>query len=89
MSHLQKEFISDKTLLTWIMLCTFSSIGCMLITAVVVYIIYDCWIMYRHQLAGGTCNLDVNTPLVFFIPIVLGLIIGTVLTRKITKEDTA
>ena len=87
MSRQKKEFISDKTLLTWLFVTVIAGIGCLLITSVIVYAIYDCWIMYQHQLAGGVCSADLNMELVIAIPIVLGIVIGTILTRKIIKEE--
>ena len=87
MAGQRKEFIADKTLLTWLMASAFATIGCMLVTAVIIYMIYDCWIMCQHQLAGGSCGPDVNIPLVIAIPIVFGLVIGTVLTRKTIKDE--
>jgi H+/Cl- antiporter ClcA len=87
MTSQRKEFISDKTLLTWIMLCAVSTISCLLITAVIVYVIYDCWIMYQHQLAGGSCGPDVNIAVIIAIPIALGLLIGSLLTHRIIKAD--
>jgi hypothetical protein len=89
MSFLKKEIISEKTLLTWILSAAISTIVCLLITVFVVYLKYDCWLMYQHQLAGGTCDADINLEIVSAIPIVLGFIIGTILTIKITKSDSS
>ncbi len=89
MSFHKKEIISEKTLLTWIFYSVISTIACLLITAFVVYLKYDCWIMYQHQLAGGSCSPDLNQLLVFSIPAGLGLVIGTVLALKAGKDDGA
>jgi hypothetical protein len=43
--------------------------------------------MYQHQLAGGKCRADLNIELVIAIPVILGIVIGTVLTRKIIKDE--
>ena len=64
-----------------------TGISCLLITSVVVFAIYDCWIMYQHQLAGGRCSVDLNMELVIAIPVILGVIIGTILTRKIVNGE--
>ena len=64
MSFLKKEIISEKTLLIWIFSAAISGIACLLITVFVVYLKYDCWIMYQHQLAGGTCDADINLEIV-------------------------
>ena len=37
MAGQRKVFISDKTLLTWLMAGAFATIGCLLVTAVIVY----------------------------------------------------
>lgn len=89
MSRQKDEFISDKTLLIWLFLSVISSIACLLVTAVVVYVIYDCWIMYQHQLAGGVCDAGLSQGVVIAIPIVLGVIVSTVLTRKLIKADSS
>ena len=87
MSFLKKDLISDRTLLIWLFTTVITGIGFSLITAVVIYMMYDCWIMYQHQLAGGKCSADVNIELITAIPITLGVVVGTILTRKIIKDE--
>lgn len=89
MSRDKKEFLSDKTLLIWILLSAISSIFCSLVTDFIVYLVSGCWIMFQHQLAGGSCSAELNMGLIIPIPLVLGLIIGTVLTRRAVKTDSS
>lgn len=87
MSDKKKEIISDRALLVWVFTVSFASIVLLLLTAIIAYLIFDCWIMFQHQLAGGTCGPDVNVLIVISIPIVLGIFVGTLLTRKIIQGD--
>lgn len=89
MSTLRKEIISEQTLLAWLASSAFSTIVYILISAVVVYLTFDCWIMYQHQLAGGSCGPEVNMTFAIGIPVLLGLITGTVLARKISKKSNS
>lgn len=81
----RKEFISDTALLIWVFVSGICTIGCILISAFIHYLIYDCWIMYQHQLAGGNCSSAISIPVAIGIPVIAGLIIGTLITRKILK----
>ena len=87
MVRIRSTFISDKTLLVGIISVALCVIGFELTTAVVVYVLYDCWIMYQHQLAGRNCIDRININVIFMIPLVFGLISGILLTRKILKEE--
>jgi hypothetical protein len=87
MSGKKKEFISDRTLLIWIFTVTFTGIVLLLPTAIIAYFIFDCWIMFQHQLAGGRCGPDVNVLMILSIPMALGVLIGTLLTQKIIQEN--
>ena len=89
MSLFTKQIVSEKTLLTWLFMSVISSLVCELITVVIVYLIYGCWITYAHDLAGGECSADFNKTLVYAAPIVIGVIIGTLLTRKAIKDDSS
>lgn len=87
MSDKKKEFISDKTMLIWIMVSAVSTIIFLLITTFIAYLIFDCWIMFQHQLAGGSCGPGVNLLKIISIPVTLGFVTGALLTRKIVRED--
>ena len=87
MSVKKKEIISDRTLLIWMFTVTFTGIVFLLPTAIIAYFIFDCWIMFQHQLAGGKCEADVNVLMVLSIPIALGILIGTLITRKIIQVN--
>jgi len=87
MSLFTKQIISEKTLLIWLLMSVISSLVCELITVVIVYLFYGCWITFAHDLAGGKCSADFNQVIVYAAPVVIGVIIGTVLTRKVISTD--
>jgi hypothetical protein len=87
MNDKKRELISDRALLIWIFTVTFTGIVFLLATAIIAYFIFDCWIMFQHQLAGGSCEPDVNVLMILSIPMALGVLIGALLTRKIIQEN--
>ena len=82
MSKKRKEIISEKTVVIWLLSCVLISIICSMFDTIVIYFIYDCW-MFR-QVGTDSCSGKIPQ-FIFFIPSVIGLVVGTILTRKIVK----
>ena len=85
MSILKKKIISERTIIIWLGLTVASSIVCILIAGLFVYIIYDCWPIGRYQMNEGNCLLNVQPEILHFLPMIAGIILGTVLTRMLKK----
>jgi len=84
MSIFTKKVISDKALLLWTVLCAISSIVCVLVGGIIVYFIYNCWPIARVQM-GGVCISKIQPEYLQFLPFVIGIIVGTLLTIKFSK----
>lgn len=85
MSILKKEVISERIIMLWLGLTVASSIVCILIAGLFVYFIYDCWPIGRYQMNEGTCLSKVQPDILYFLPMIAGILIGTVLTRVMRK----
>jgi hypothetical protein len=81
----RKEFVSEATVFLWLALTVASSIVCMLVGAVLVYLTYDCWPIARQQLGGGICLSKIQPPILQFLPILAGIGLGTILTMVMKK----
>jgi hypothetical protein len=81
----RKEVFSEATVFLWLALTVASLIVCMLIGAVLIYLIYDCWPIARQQLGNGICLSKIQPPILQFLPIIAGIALGTVLTAVMKK----
>ena len=82
MSKLNENVISEKTLILWLFLSAISTIACMLVSAVVVFFVYDCWPIERYPTGEGLCLSRVKPPSLVFVPMIIGVLMGSLLTRK-------
>jgi len=87
MITLRNNFVTGSTLLLWVLMSAISTLGCLLIASATIYLNYDCWIMYQDQLTSGSCGPGYSQGFILSIAIVLGLIIGTFFTCKLTKQS--
>jgi hypothetical protein len=83
---LKKQIIDDKTLLLWLVLSVFSVIGFIVTGSIIVFIVYGCWPLHGFEIYGGGCLSRVASPYLYLLPCVLGVVVGTVLTKKITRK---
>jgi len=81
----RKEVVSEATVFLWLALTVASSIICMLIGAVLIYLIHDCWPIARQQLGDDICLSKIQPPILQFVPILTGIALGTVLTLVMKK----
>jgi hypothetical protein len=85
MAFFNKEIISEKTLLIWLICTVLSGIALMLVFSMIIYSIYGCWPLGGYR-AGGSCLSNLPHIFFYFLPSILGIIIGTLLTRKINRQ---
>jgi hypothetical protein len=85
MAFFNREIISEKTMLVWLICTVLSGIALMLVFSMIIYLIYGCWPVGGYR-AGGSCLSNLPHLSFYFLPSILGIIIGTLLTRKITRE---
>ena len=86
MTILRKQIVSEKTIILWLVLTVASSMACILIAGLLVYLIYDCWPIGRSLTGENACLSKIQPDILHFLPMILGILIGTVLTRIIIKR---
>ncbi len=86
MSFLTNKSVSDKTLMLWIVYSFASVLVCLLIAAIVILLTYDCWPIARYQFGSNVCIDKVSPSWLKFIPIAVGVVIGTVLTYRLKNN---
>lgn len=84
---LSKEIISEKTVLLWLVISSVTTGLCILLGGVVVYLIFDCWPIGNIFQKAGSCLGKVQPSMLQFLPLVIGIVIGTILTIKNSKQD--
>ncbi len=65
-------------------MCAIATIAGVLLGGVIVYFIYDCWPVTRIQF-GGLCLSKIQPGFLQFLPLVIGVVAGSVMTVKLLK----
>ncbi len=84
MSLFTKEIISEKTIIIWLVASAASTILALLLSSIIVYLIYDCWPLTKYQVLDNICLIKLEPNYLKFIPILFGIIFGTILTFKLS-----
>ena len=86
MSPFSKDIVSEKTLILWLVISSVTTGLCILAGGVVVWLIFDCWPIGSIFQKAGSCLNKVQPPALQFLPVVIGVILGTILTIKNTRQ---
>ena len=84
MSIFTKTVVSEKAVLLWIIMCAIATIVSALLGGVIIYFIYDCWPVTRIQF-GGSCLSKIQPGFLQFLPLVTGVVAGSMATVKLLK----
>ena len=85
MSIFTKNVISEQAMLLWVVYTLAASLCCMLVASIFIYFIYDCWPLSRYQFNGGICLEKIQPHYVKFVPLVLGVLLGSFFAFKSRK----
>jgi len=77
-----KNIVSEKTILLGLIYTFVATLGCLFVFSIGIYLIYDCWPLSRYQFNSGICLENIQPQYLKFIPIVLGVLLGTIFTIK-------
>ena len=83
MSLFSKDIVSEKTLILWLVMSSVTTGLCVLVGGVVVLLIFDCWPIGSIVQLEGSCLNKVQPPALQLLPLVIGVILGTILTTKV------
>ena len=83
------KYLSDEAILTWLVFSGLSVFVLSFVTSIFVYIYYDCWLMTsKVYMTERNCAPGLNVELALLIPVVVGTIVGTILTGRSIRNDT-
>jgi len=82
MSIFTKNIISEKALLLWVIYTFAATLVSLLVASIIIYFVYDCWPLSRYQFNGGICLEKIQPHYIKFIPIIFGIISGSILAFK-------
>lgn len=85
MTVFNKEIIFEKTIVIWLVTTTILTMLSLILAGVIVFAMNDCWPLTRYPVLDNICLAKLEPSYLKFIPILLGLFFGTVLTFKLSK----
>jgi hypothetical protein len=82
MSFLNKQIISEKTLILWLIFSVLSAIFYILAGALLIFLVYDCWPLRGLQPGFAACFSHLVPSYAILLPLFLGALTGILLTIK-------
>ena len=82
MSIFNQQIISERTIFIWLAYTFVTCLAAILLAGVIVYFLYDCWPVTRYQPGSSACLAKIQPGYLVFAPMVLGVILGVILTWR-------